>query len=191
MFKRLVLPLSFSLFFLAPTDAKTIEGINIPAQTTVSGQSLVLNGAGVRSVKLVFIPIKAYVASFYAPEKLGTEKAVLASSGPLQFNFTFLQGVNQSQVTQAWNAQFEDSVTFTYDGLAQDQIAFVKMFGPLKTGGVEKVEIQGNETRVYDNGKLQGTIQGRNFQKAFLSLWFGSKPVMPSLKSDLLGTANK
>lgn len=105
----------------------------------------------------------------------------------MQFNFTFLQSVSQDQVTDAWNAQFEDSVSSTYNGLAQDQAAFVKMFGPLKKGGVERVEIEGNETRVYDNGKLRGTIQGRNFQKAFLSLWFGSKPVMPSLKSELLG----
>lgn len=165
----------------------TLEGVNIPAQTVVAGKTLPLNGAGVRVVTLAFIPIKAYVASFYAPAPLRSEKAVLASPGPLQFNFTFLQGVGQGQVTEAWNAQFKASATYTYPGLAADQAKFVAMFGPLKKGGVETVEVIGNTTKIIDGGTLKGTIPGRDFQKAFLSLWFGPNPVMPSLKSALLG----
>jgi hypothetical protein len=45
----------------------------------------------------------------------------------------------------------------------------------------------GTDTLVYDNETLKGTIPGRNFQKAFLSLWFGSKPIQADLKSALLG----
>ena len=111
----------------------------------------------------------------------------LASPGPLAFTFTFLQGVGQGQVTEAWNAQFKASATYQYAGLAADQAKFVAFFGPLKKGGVEMVEIVGTETRVYDGGSLKGTIQGRDFQKAFLSMWFGPQPVMPSLKKTLLG----
>ena len=182
--------LIFSLLSILPSaalPAKTIEGVEVLPQKTVAGQSLRLNGAGVRTVKLAFIPIKAYVASFYAPSALHSEKAVLASPGPLQFNFTFLQGVAQGQVTEAWNAQFRESVSYTYPGLAADQAKFVGFFGPLKKGGVETVEIEGDVTRVYDDGRLKGSIEGRDFQKAFLSLWFGSQPVMTSLKAQLLG----
>jgi len=173
--------------FIPAAMALQIEGVNVPAQTTVAGKTLALNGAGVRTVTLAFVPIKAYVASFYSPTPLRTEKDVLASPGPLQFNFTFLQGVGQGQVTDAWNAQFKQSASYTYPGLASDQAKFVAMFGPLKKGGVETVEINGDVTNVYDGGTLKGTIPGKDFQKAFLSLWFGSNPVMPSLKSDLLG----
>ncbi len=176
-----------SLVLVTPSKALTIEGVNVPPQAVVSGQTLPLNGAGVRTVTLAFIPIKAYVASFYAPETVRSSEAVMASPGPLQFNFTFLQGVSQKQVTDAWTAQFKASATSTYSGLAKDQAAFISFFGALKKGGVETVEIDGNETRAYDNGALRGTIQGKNFQKAFLSLWFGSSPVQASLKSDLLG----
>ena len=172
---------------LTPASALQIEGVNVPAQTTVSGKTLPLNGAGLRTVTLVFLPIKAYVASFYAPAPVRSEADVAASPGPFQFNFTFLQGVGQGQVTDAWNAQFKTSATATYPGLASDQAKFVAMFGPLKKGGVETVEIDGNATRVYDNGTLKGTIQGADFQKAFLSMWFGSNPVMPGLKTALLG----
>jgi hypothetical protein len=167
--------------------ALQIEGVDIPPQVTVSGKMLQLNGAGLRTVVLLVVPIKAYVASFYAPAPLRSAKAVMASPGPLQLNFTFLQGVGQSQVTDAWTAQFKDSVTFTYPGFETDRDKFIRMFGPLKKGGVETVVIDGDDTRVYDGGTLKGTIAGRNFQKAFLSLWFGSNPVMPELKSALLG----
>lgn len=184
-FPLLILLLAGSITF---AQAATIEGVSVPPQQTVAGTTLQLNGAGLRTVTLAFIPIKAYVASFYAPTALRSEAAVLGSDGPLLFNFTFLQGVSQGQVTDAWNSQFKASVTYTYPRLAADQKKFVGMFGPLKKGGVETVEIVGDETRVYDGGVLKGTISGRDFQKAFLSLWFGSQPVMPSLKKDLLGS---
>jgi hypothetical protein len=56
--------------------------------------------------------------------------------------------------------------------------------------GTQTVEFVGTTTRVIENGQLKGTINGRDFQKAFLSLWFGSNPVMPSLKSALLGSSS-
>lgn len=186
--KNRILLAAFSLFtVLASANALQIEGVTVPAQTTVSGATLQLNGAGVRTVTLAFVPIKAYVASFFAPTPLRTAAAVTPSAGPFQFNFTFLQGVGQGQVTDAWNAQFKASASYSYPGLAADQAKFVGFFGPLKKGGVETVEIDGNETRVYDNGSLKGTVEGADFQKAFLSLWFGSNPVQASLKSALLG----
>ncbi len=168
-------------------QAETIEGVQVPETKTVSGKSLKLNGAGLRTVKLGPVPVKAYVAAFYAPNTLTSQKAVLASKGPLRFDFTFLKGVNQGQVKEAWNAQFRESVSYSYGKLAADQAKFVSFFGALKKGGMESVEIDGNVTRVYDGGTMKGEIAGKDFQKAFLSLWFGSKPVMPELKSALLG----
>jgi hypothetical protein len=184
---KILLSTLLVLAAVSTAPALTIEGVTVPAQKTVAGETLSLNGAGVRTVKLAFIPVKAYVASFYAPTALRSSADVTASPGPLQFNFTFLQSVNQGQVTDAWNAQFKASVTAPYPGLAADQAKFVGFFGPLKKGGVETVELVGTNTLVYDGGTLKGTIPGRDFQKAFLSLWFGSQPVQASLKDALLG----
>jgi hypothetical protein len=61
------------------------------------------------------------------------------------------------------------------------------MFGPLSGTGVEQVHLVGTNTIVIDQGVTKGTIPGRDFQKAFLSLWFGSKAVSPDLKTALLG----
>lgn len=168
-------------------QALEVEGVNLPSQKTVQGQTLQLNGAGVRTVKLAVIPIKAYVASLYTPAPLRSEKAVLASPGPLQFNFTFLRGVSAGQVADAWNAQFRDSATYTYPGYDADLKKFVGFFGALDKGDTQTVELTSDQTTAYVNGKQVGTIPGADFRKTFIGLWFGPKAVQQSLKQDLLG----
>jgi len=186
--KTLVTALGMSFLLGASAPALEIEGVQIPQQTTVSGQTLQLNGAGLRSFKVLLVPIKVYVASFYSAVPLRTAADAMATQGPVKFNFTFLVAVDQGKVADAWNSQFKASATATYPGLPKDQAAFVSMFGPLKAGGVQSVEIEGNATRMYDGGKLKGTITGRDFQKAFLSMWFGPNPVTSDLKAALLGS---
>lgn len=99
----------FALLVLAalrPSLAVEIEGVQVPSQVQAGGQTLPLNGAGLRTVVLFIIPIKAYVAAFYAPAPLRYEADVVNSSGPLVFTFTFLKSVGQGQVKSAWTAQF-------------------------------------------------------------------------------------
>jgi hypothetical protein len=167
--------------------ALEIQGVTVPPTAQVAGQSLPLNGAGLRNFTLVMVPIKIYVAAFYTPGPLRTEAAVLASPGPMQFTFTFLRAVGASDVARAWTSQFADSVTYTYPGYDKDRNSFIGMFGALQQGGVQMVQFVGTDTLLYDQGTLKGTIAGRDFQKAFLSLWFGANPVAPDLKAALLG----
>lgn len=176
-----------SFLILAPLPAREIEGFEIASQVSISGKTLSLNGAGVRTVTLLILPVKAYVAAFYTPSPLRSEKAVVASPGPLVFTFTFLQGVSADQVRQAWRAQLDTSVTKTYPTFTTDRDVFASSFGPMKRGGMHTVEIEGQETRVFDGSKLIATISGRNFQAAFSGMWFGSNPVQESLKQALLG----
>jgi len=167
--------------------ALEIQGVNVAPGVTVAGSNLALNGAGLRTFSLLMVPIKIYVASFYTAAPLRTEAAVMASSGPMQLDFTFLRAVGQGDVTKAWTSQFAQSVSYSYPGYAKDRDAFIAMFGPLQSMGVESVQLVGTDTLVYDSGILKGTIPGRDFQKSFLSLWFGSNPVDPDLKLALLG----
>lgn len=106
---------------------------------------------------------------------------------PTGIHIHFLKSVGQGQVKSAWTAQFANSAAYTYPGFEKDRDAFIALFGPLQTGGVESVQLVGTDTLVYDSGQLKGAVRGRDFQHAFLSLWFGSQPVMPELKAALLG----
>ena len=166
--------------------ALEIQGVTVAPSVQVAGQNLALNGAGLRTFTLLLVPIKIYVAAFYTPGPLRSDSEVLASPGPMQFNFTFLRAVGASDVSEAWTSQFANSVSYTYPGYEKDRDSFIGMFGALKSGGVQMVQFVGTDTLVYDQGTLKGTIAGRDFQKAFLSLWFGSNPVAPDLKAALL-----
>jgi hypothetical protein len=176
-----------SLFCVLPAHALEIQGVSVPSTAQVGGEPLKLNGAGLRTFSLLMVPIKIYVASFYAPAALRSAASAMNSTGPLQFDFTFLRDVSQSDVTKAWNSQFAQSVSYTYPGYANDRDAFIAMFGALKNGGVEQVQFVGANTVLIDQGVPKGTVPGRDFQKSFLSLWFGSNPVSADLRSALLG----
>lgn len=184
---RSLLAALFLTVALPSARALVLEGVTVPPQATAAGQVLQLNGAGLRTVILLVIPIKAYVAAFYTPTRLRTERMVLASPGPLRFDFTFLQAVGTDQVAQAWQSQFDESGTHSYANYSKDLAAFIKLFGPIKKNGTQSVQLVGTDTFVYENGTLKGSVAGRDFQKAFLSLWFGSNPVATSLKTALLG----
>lgn len=172
---------------MATAPAKEIEGIKVPGKMQVDGKTLTLQGAGVRSVSFLGLPVKVYVGAFYASQQVTSLDNAVSTSKPMQFDFTFLRSVGQSDVTKSWNAQFAASNTYTYPGLEQDLAKFVAAFGPLNTGDVESVRLLDGETQVFDKGQLKATIPGQNFQKAFLSLWLGSKPVTPELKKAFMG----
>lgn len=179
---------SFILLLFCPSlRAVEIQGVVVPPQAMVAGKQLELNGAGLRVFTLLMVPIKIYVAAFYSPEPLRTSEAVMSSSGPMRFDFTFLRAVGQADVTKAWSSQFAQSISYSYPGYERDRDAFISMFGALGNGGVEQVQFVGTNTVVMDQGVTKGTITGRDFQKSFLSLWFGSKPVSADLQSALLG----
>lgn len=182
-----ILPILALLMTTPLAGALEIQGVKVPPSVSVNGQTLPLNGAGLRTFSLLMVPIKIYVAAFYAPGPLKSETAVLASPGPMEFSFTFLRAVDASDVARAWSSQFAASVSYTYAGYEKDRDAFVGMFGALQSGGVQTVRFVGSDTLIFDQGAQKGTIAGRDFQRAFLSMWFGSNPVSADLKAALLG----
>jgi len=43
-----------------------------------------------------------------------------------------------------------------------------------------------NSTQIYKSGKLKGKIKDKNYQKSFLSIWFGSNSPAKELKESIL-----
>jgi hypothetical protein len=185
--KSISLALFLALICAFDGWAVTVEGVQVSEKVSVADTQLSLNGTAVRVFRWLGIPVKIYVAAFYTPAPLRSAKEVMASSGPMQFDFTFLRDVSKNQVAEAWSKQIAESVDFTYGSFDADRDRFVGMFGALKSGGTQTVQFVGEDTVIIDQGVKNGTIAGRNFQKAFLSMWFGENPVSPEIKAGLLG----
>eukprot|EP00535_Pseudo-nitzschia_heimii_P013602 CAMPEP_0197194654 /NCGR_PEP_ID=MMETSP1423-20130617/29644_1 /TAXON_ID=476441 /ORGANISM="Pseudo-nitzschia heimii, Strain UNC1101" /LENGTH=256 /DNA_ID=CAMNT_0042648111 /DNA_START=384 /DNA_END=1154 /DNA_ORIENTATION=- len=180
------------------TTPLTVEGIELSGHHIVDGQTLLRNGHGLRSITYFGIGIRIYVAAMYSVKPILRVEQVMDSSlglngtpasGPLQFDFTFLRYVRQSQVISAWTQQLDYSVTYQdYDGYKADRDRFIELAsgGPIEKFGTQSVQLVGDETRIIDQGKVTGIIHGRNFQLSFLSIWFGSMAVAEDLKANLL-----
>lgn len=182
--RKAILVLMIFLSGWSTAEARKILNVEVAEEMKIDDQVLPLNGAGVRSATVLHV--KIYVAAFYAPTPLKTEDEVLASPGPLYLQLTYVRAFDKDRVQKAWVWQFEQSGTYTYDGFERDKKILINSFGEIKKGGVESIALVGDETRIYDDGVLKSTIKGRDFQKAFLSMWFGKKPVMSELKANLL-----
>ena len=150
-----------------------------------------LNGAGVRSINFFGWEFKVYVAGFYHsfPNPLQSTDDVYEAvqKHPMQFDFTFLRTVPQAKVTEAWQMQLEHSVDHRYDDYERDRDTFIASFGPIAERGTVSVCLHPcGRTVLVDQGARRAVIESHNFQRAFLSMWFGPKAVHPDLKNGLL-----
>eukprot|EP00980_Cylindrotheca_fusiformis_P013353 scaffold3405_cov127-Cylindrotheca_fusiformis.AAC.8 len=135
--------------------------------------------------------VKVYVAGFYSALPFQDGQQVMDCHGedacPLQMDFTFLRSVSGKQCTSAWEKQLDHSVSYHYDGYENDRKDFInKVSNPISNGGTISIQMVGDNTVVVNQGVERGIVPGRNFQRAFLSMWFGSRPVTDDLKANLL-----
>ena len=100
-----ITPLLLSLMLLVPivASAAIVAGVNMEDKTTVNGQTLVLNGAGLR--KKFFI--KVYVGGLYLPAKMSNPAAILAADTPRRMVMHFLYSVSKDQMCEAWEEGLE------------------------------------------------------------------------------------
>src|ERR1041385_6300184 len=96
---------ALSLAIAIPALALTLAGVNLEDHATVAGQTLVLNGAGLR--KKLFI--KVYVGGLYLPAKQSNAAAVLAADAPRRQVMHFLYSVSKDQMCDAWNEGLENN----------------------------------------------------------------------------------
>ena len=184
-----------------PTPTVSVEGVELPGVRLLEdGTPLYRNGHGIRSITFFGMNIKVYVAHLYSHKPLVNEEQALNATiprvanphhhhhNPLHFDFTFLRHVGKSRVESAWTQQLEHSVSHRYQGYEQDRDAFIELCssGPIVVGGTQTVQLVGEETRIIDQGTHKGIIRGKDFQRSFLSMWFGHKAVAEDLKQDLL-----
>jgi hypothetical protein len=175
--RKTLLPALFALLLAAwvsaPASAGTLAGVTLPDKTDVNGQSLVLNGMGLRS-KLF---IKVYVGGLYLPQKEKSAQKVLAADAPRQMLLSFIYDVSKSQMCDAWKEGLEDN---SPKAPAEVKTNFATLCGWMD--GVGKGQkllltyLPGEGTRVEVGGKAKGTLPGKPTADAILATWIGSNP---------------
>jgi hypothetical protein len=162
-----------------------IAGIQIPDNTMVAGQTLQLNGAGIRS-KFFF---KIYVGALYLSKSANTSMAVYQQKGPKSILMSFLYDeVPADKLISAWNEGFEENNdSKELSSLSERIKQFNALFVTAHKGDTIRLDmIPGKGTLVWFGDKLQATVAGDDFALALQKIWLGEKPADDDLKEGML-----
>ncbi|HYG70131.1 MAG TPA: chalcone isomerase family protein, partial [Anaeromyxobacteraceae bacterium] len=101
---RHVVAAAAALLVLAvPALAAEVAGVKVPDTMEVGGQTLKLNGAGLRK-KFV---VKVYTGALYLPQKTTDAKQAITANQPKAVRMTFLRNLEKDQVLGAFREGFE------------------------------------------------------------------------------------
>ncbi len=164
---------------------KTVAGVDLNDRVSVAGQSLVLNGAGIRE-KFFF---DIYVVALYLPNKAQDAHKILGADQPWRVIMHFLYSeVDREKLDKGWDEGFEDNAGSKMNQLRERLQKFKGMFRDLHKGDEVVLDYEpGKGVTVRINGKREGVVQGADFARVLLSVWIGEEPVTKAVKRDLLG----
>lgn len=166
--------------------AAECDGVSFPDQSVVDGSPLKLNGLGLRLATM--LEVHVYVAALYVANPSADARAILDAKTPKQLVLRFVRDVEASQLEDAWQVGFENNAKLELPTLKERIRRLQAWMTDLKTGQrLTFTSRPGVGIEVDVNGKAQGTIEGDDFSRAFLSLWLGEHPANPGLKAGLLG----
>ena len=175
------------IFTASPAAAaRECDGVSFPEQIQAHGETLTLNGLGLR--KATIFSIKVYVGALYLMHPTADANAILSSTEPLELELRFVFHASASQLRNAWREGFEKSAP---GQLAQLQSRIAQLNGWMTAVGSGQrmtfARIPGVGIQYSLDGALKGTIPGDDFARAFLGIWLGSSPPNPELRAGLLG----
>jgi long-chain acyl-CoA synthetase len=175
-----------ALALSASAHAAEVGGVKLDDKTTLGGQEVVLNGAGIRT-KAIF---KVYVGSLYVPAKAADLSAVLAKA-PRRIQMNLLRNLSSDQLIEALVDGLKDNNTpqelAAVKAQVDELVAIMKAIGDAKEGNVVTMDFVDGATRIGFNGTAKGSIAGEPFNRALMKIWLGDKPIQADLKKALLG----
>src|SRR5487761_536030 len=170
----------------ATAVSQQCDGVAFPAHVQARGETLTLNGLGLR--KATIFGIKVYVGALYVAHPTADANAILGSRDPVEIDLAFVFRATAGQLRSAWQEGFEKSAP---GRLAQFQSRLAQLQGWMNGVGsgqrMSFVRIPGVGIQYSLDGTVRGTIPGDDFATAFFAIWLGSSPPSPELRAGLLG----
>lgn len=182
--KKLALALA-ALALALPAQAKKVASVDFPDTIEVGGQTLKLNGAGLRK-KFV---IKVYAGGLYLAAPSGDANAIIQADAPKRVRMVFLRDVSKQQIMDAYKEGFEkNSGGPGLPALVEKLQKLAPALADMKEGSEMMVTyVPGQGTTVAAAGGGSVTVEGKEFADALFRNWLGAKPADDGLKESMLG----
>jgi hypothetical protein len=162
--------------------AATLSGVTMPDQFSVGGQSLVLNGMGMRKVTI----IKVYVGGLYLPAKTTDGAAAVSQDVPKKIEMKFIYSeVPAAKTIETYREIW--ALDANYPAVQAQAETFCSWIVDLKAGETMTIQyVPGEGTSLLVNGAKKGTIPGAAFMKVIFSNYIGPN-AHKALRTGLLG----
>lgn len=166
-----------------------VEGMTFAGQATVAGQTLELNGVGLRAVAW----LKGYAAGLYLSQRVRTPQQVVAAPGAKRLQMRMLLDVDTEEFVKAFGKGIaRNSPPAELPVLAARMARFdalVRAIGKVKKRDVIDLDwLPGTGLQLTLNGRQRGEpIPGEDLYAALLRIFVGDRPVDPEMKIGLLG----
>lgn len=170
-------------------QAATFGGVTFPDTYPAAGQTLTLNGMGIRTVTV--LSIRAYAAGLYLPQKSRDARAILASPGPKVILMQFLHSASKGDIEKHYRegearncghgecdpadeGDYERLIAATPAAAVGDTLTYV---------------ISQRGVRALFNNRVIAEIANQDLGLRLLAGFIGSVPPSEDLKRHLLGLA--
>lgn len=182
---RTPLVMILSLSLALPAAAGELQGVTMPDEVQVEGQTLILNGMALRKVFIV----KVYVAGLYLPEKATDAAAILAADTPRRMVMHWIHDGSEGRVCEGWMDGLEDNTPDASEELHKQFETLCEWTGAATDGDVFTFTyLPGQGTTLKINEEVKGTAEGKAFADALWAVWIGPEPGPgEKFKQDLLG----
>jgi chalcone isomerase-like protein len=174
-------PIALLFALLAPAQARTLAGVELPDTVTVDGTTLRLNGMGLRAATA--LRVKAYVGGLYLEQPSSDAATVIDSHQPKRVTMKFLRDIDRQRLTSGWAESLHK-----VGGKEQSIAEFTSLIPDVKTGDTMSFTWRpGVGLEVAMDEKVRGAVPGDDFARALFTVWFGPKPGDEDLKRGMLG----
>ena len=173
-----------------PAAAATLDGVTFPDTMQYGGQTLVLNGVGLRT--LTILEVHIYVAALYLPAPSHDPQQILQSSGPKVLTLKFLHGGSKQEVQEEYRKG--ERVNCADGGCsAADSPDFERLVAAapaVSAGDTSPYEFANGGVVVLANGQEIDKVNNPSLAKRLLAGFIGDHPPSPRLRRELLGLPN-
>jgi hypothetical protein len=185
MLKKLLVLCSVILMMSSVGYAKEIGGVIMPETLAAGSDTLLLNGAGVRSKFFV----KAYVCGLYLKNKSGDANAIINADEPMALRINIISKYISSDMMEEITREGFHNSTNGNTAPFKDKIdLFVATFSDnIRNKDVyDIIYLPAEGLKVYKNKVLKTTTKDLEFKKVLFGIWLGNKPADRSLKNVML-----
>jgi hypothetical protein len=166
----------------APSQACELAGVTLPDTIQLGGQTLQLNGMGLRE----FLFIDIYVGGMYLPTTTRSDTQAIEADVPKRMVMHFIfSEVSREKMIETFQEGLENNPDAKSMGdRAQRLYAVMRTMHAGEQVVLDYVPDQG--LSLYLDGELKDTIPGADFMQAVWMLFIGPVPPSAKLKKGLL-----